>query len=43
MELSAGGAAALQALSAEELERLWEEAKATEHKNEPKHEGTLSA
>ena len=43
MELAAGGAAALQALPAEELERLWEEAKATEHKNEPKHEGTLSA
>jgi XTP/dITP diphosphohydrolase/ATP diphosphatase len=43
MELSAGGAAALQALTAEELERLWEAAKAAEYKNERKQPGTPSA
>jgi ATP diphosphatase len=43
MELATGGAAALQALTAEELERLWEAAKAVEHKNERKQQGTPSA
>ena len=43
MELAAGGAAALQALTAEELERLWEAAKAAEYKNERKQQGTPSA
>ena len=43
MELAAGGAAALQALSAEELERLWEAAKVAEYKNERKQQGMPSA